>query len=297
MPTMNFNLIGAGRLGKTIIFSLLNSNLAELMALCNTTLESAHAAAKLLGAGKPISSLTELEPTDMLFITVPDDQIASIASILAEQQIIKPGTIVIHCSGVLSSAILDPLARLGCYTASLHPLKVFASSDTLDPNTFCGCYCTVEGAPQAVNALTPLFKHLGAILIAIQPEQKTIYHAAAVIASNYLVTLAATSTKLLEATGIDVKLARLMIQQLMQSSLNAVHEAGVPKDALTGPLARGDAHTIKHHIEALDELNETNIRQLYCATALATLPLTKLDVEQQKEMRALFMDWQAILTN
>lgn len=284
MLTMNFNLIGAGRLGKNLACSLLSSSLLELKALLNSTLASAHAAVQLVGEGRPIRSLTELEPADMLWITVPDDQIASIVSELAEKQILKPGTLVIHCSGVLSSEILDPLALLGCYTASLHPFKAFSTQ--LDPNAFRGCYCAVEGAPQAINTLTPLFTALGAILIAIKPEQKPVYHAAAVIASNYLVTLAATSGKLLVEAGVEAEIANQMIHQLMQSNLNNIKKTKNPEDALTGPLARGDTRTIKRHLEGI---NEANIRQFYCAAALATLSLTKLETKQQDEMREILV--------
>ncbi|OGV42144.1 MAG: hypothetical protein A3F46_07100 [Legionellales bacterium RIFCSPHIGHO2_12_FULL_42_9] len=287
---MNFSLIGAGRLGKSLAFSLLHDDLGELRDLCNTTLASAHTATKRLGAGRPISSLTKLKDTDILWITVPDEHIAAIANTLAEQHILKPGTVVVHCSGVLSSAVLNPLTQLGCHTASLHPFKAF-SLNQLDPNAFQGCYCALEGAPNAINTLSPLFKQLGAVLITIEPEKKAVYHAAAVIASNYLVTMAAISTKLLVEAGIDAAVAKRMIHQIMQSNLNNIEQAITPESALTGPIARGDTHTIKRHIKAL---NEASIRQLYATAALATLPLTQLEAAQQQEMRKLLRACQEI---
>ncbi len=230
-----------------------------------------------------MTSLNQLEPSDILWITVPDDQIAPLAKTLAETKIIAPGTLVVHCSGVLSSAVLTPLAQQGCYTASLHPLKVF-KNHPLESTAFHGCYCTLEGHPEATNILEPLFKALGAILVSIKPEQKTTYHAAAVIASNYVVTLASLGTQLLNETGIKANLAKLMIQQLMQSSLNAIETTSSLEDALTGPLARGDIRTIKSHMEGL---NEKNSRDFYRAAALATLPLTSLNTQQKKDMEEL----------
>ena len=280
---MNFNLIGAGCLGKNLAFSLINHKI-QLQTLCNTTLISSQTSTKLLGAGKPIASLTELGPSDLLWLTVPDDQITILVHTLAKNKILKPGTIVIHCSGVLSSACLDPLAHQGCWTASLHPLKVFSRSPPFVSNAFHDCYCALEGSPRAIKIIEPLFKALGAIPFSIQPEKKALYHAAAVITSNYLVTLATIGDQLFKKAGIDANLTKFMTQQLMQSSLNAIEKTVSIKDALTGPLARGDTHTIQHHLTAL---HDKRIRQFYCAAALATLPLTELDAKQKETLHAL----------
>ena len=166
----------------------------------------------------------------------------------------------------------------------MHPFKAFAASQPLDKNAWHGCYCALEGAPQAIQALSPLLTALKASIIPLKPKQKTKYHAAAVIASNYLITLAATGTKLLQEAGIEATTAKLLIQQLMQSSLNAFEKAKTPEEALTGPLARGDINTIKHHLATLEE---THIRDFYCAAALTTLPLTTLNAKQQETITTL----------
>ena len=283
MKRITFNLIGAGRLGKTLAVALTHNNVAELLSLYNPSLTSSQKVTQQLGTGKAIASLAELQPADMLWITAPDDQTSLIVHELVEKSSIRPGTIVVHCSGVLGSDILAPLAQLGCHTASLHPLKAFAKDD-INPMAFQGCYCAIEGSPQAITTLSNLFERLGAKLTAINPSKKAVYHAAAVISSNYLVTLAAEGIKLLEEAGIETDTAFAITQQLMQGSLQNIGKTRSPRQALTGPLVRGDKKTIQCHLE---NLNDPITKQLYCAAALATLPLTLLDETQRHEIEAL----------
>ena len=120
--------------------------------------------------------------------------------------------------------------------------------------------------------LNKYFTEMGAHIIPIAASNKVAYHAAAVIASNYLVTLAHCSTTLLETIGFDEKTARTLIYQLMQSSMNNLHQTDSPAQALTGPLARGDTRTIQQHLEAI---HTPEIQALYRAAGLATLPMIK----------------------
>lgn len=278
---MQFNVIGAGRLGKNLALALVNSGLAQLAAVCNTSLDSAEQAIQQIGSGFAVTSLAELPKVNLTFITTPDDLIFSIAQQLKEQ--VSSDSFIVHCSGVLSSAELMPLKTRGCHIASLHPLKAF-SKGNLDQRAFMHCDCVIEGDELAVEFLSPLFTKLGARIIPIKADGKTIYHAAAVIASNYLVTLAATAADLLQEAGIEAKLAQQMIVNLMTSSLNNVQQASEIKNALTGPLARGDLNTINRHLKAL---KNCFANELYRHAALATLPITDLDAKLKSALAVL----------
>ncbi|WP_019215637.1 Rossmann-like and DUF2520 domain-containing protein [Legionella tunisiensis] len=255
--------------------------MAQLAAVCNTSFGSAEQAVQQIGSGFPVASLTELPKVNLTFITTPDDLIPSIALQLKEQ--VPVDCFVVHCSGVLSSAELMPLKTRGCHIASIHPLKAFSKAN-LDQHAFTHCDCVIEGDQLAVELLTSLFTKLGARIIPIKAGGKTIYHAAAVIASNYLVTLAATANDLLQEAGIEAKLAQQMIVNLMASSLNNVQQATAIKKALTGPLARGDLNTINRHLKALDNCFAD---ELYRHAALATLPITDLDTELKSALTVL----------
>ena len=273
---MRFNVIGAGRLGKNLALSLLSRADCELVAVCNQSIQSAVDAVAELGAGLAVGSLTELPIVDVTFITAPDDRLAEIALSLRGVS----GTVV-HCSGALSSDVLTPLKGQGCLIASIHPLKAFRKNNT-QSNAFKDCDCVIEGDELAVDLLTTLFSDMGASVLPILAAKKASYHAAAVMASNYLVTLAGCAVELLMDSGLTETQANSMTQGLMQSSLNNLKHSNHVLEALTGPLSRGDMQTVHQHLQAI---KNPSINALYRAAGLATLPLTHLDVNVQDAFR------------
>lgn len=276
-----FNLVGAGRLGKSLAHALVQHQVASLNQLCSQQISHAEQTIKIIGAGTAVAKVAELASAPITFITVPDDRIAAVAAQLTQ---IQPGDCIIHCSGVLSSDILAPLVKQGAHIASFHPLKAFGAQQ-LDADCFNQCDCVVEGDAQAIAQLEGLFKPLGARFISLDRRHKAIYHSAAVLASNYLITLAAHAQQLFAAAAIDPIIAKAMVERLMQSNLDNIKQTQNISDALTGPLARGDKATIVQH---LDALAPTGSLALYQAAALATLPLTKLNSQQLLEFKALF---------
>jgi predicted short-subunit dehydrogenase-like oxidoreductase (DUF2520 family) len=279
---LNFNIIGAGRLGKAIAQALIASGQAQLNAVCNASFSKAKLAVEQIGFGTAVHSIADLPAADLTFITTPDDLIPQLAMLLAKDKILAPQSIVAHCSGVLSTTALAPLKVLGCHLASVHPLRAFKAGN-LDNSIFQGCDCVIEGDDEALNLISDLFRHLGARIIPIKQENKTVYHSAAVIASNYLVTLAATAIQLFNEAGIPASLAKQMTTNLMTSSLNNIENCEHPAAALTGPLQRGDINTITKHLDVLP----ASIKALYTSAALATLPLTTLSDEMKMRIKDL----------
>lgn len=158
------------------------------------------------------------------------------------------------------------------------------SQSQLNKEIFKGKECVAEGHTATLNLITQLFSALGTNIITVNTSQKPAYHAAAVIASNYLVTLAAKSTELLQQIGISQPLSRKIIDQLMHSSFANIQQAKTISDALTGPLARGDLSTVKLHLEALANSDSLS---LYKAVGLASLSLTSLEEHQASLLREL----------
>ncbi|AMP90910.1 Rossmann-like and DUF2520 domain-containing protein [Legionella pneumophila] len=280
---MNFNIIGAGRLGKNLSIAMSVNQIASLNSICNSNLTSARVACNEIGFGNAVAKISELSEADITWITCRDDSITDVVSILDDVQILKKGSLVIHCSGALNSSVLLPLKKQGCYIASLHPLKAFRSN-SLDSNAFKQVHCVIEGDSEACRWLKPAFEKLGASIIAIQPEMKAIYHAAATIASNYLVTLATYSEELLLQAGIQQPQSIKMLCDLMHSNIVNLSQADSIKSALTGPLARGDIQTISLHLEAI---KNSEINRLYKTMALATLPLVDLSLDRKEILRKI----------
>ena len=267
---VRFNIIGAGRLGKNLALALMSHCENELVAICNLRLNNAITTVAELGSGIAVEKLADLPAVDITFITSPDHCIAGIAA-----QLTMSEGIVVHCSGALSSDVLAPLKKQGCSIASIHPLKAFRKNN-LQSNALQDCDCVTEGDTLAVQQLTKLFTQAEARVIPIQADKKSTYHAAAVMASNYMVTLASCAVDLLLESGLSEEQAKNMTQALMDSSLKNLRDTPHIADALTGPLARGDVNTINQHLHAI---KTPHIDTLYRAAGLATLPLTHLDEE------------------
>lgn len=282
---MQFNLIGPGRVGLALAHALIHTGQYTLNAVYHPTMPRAQKATTLLGQGTPYDALHALPHADITFITTQDQHIELIAHALDNANHLKPKSLVVHMSGILSSNILMPLKTQDVIIGSLHPLKAFAEKERPEPDAFQAIDCAIEGEQAAIALLKNMVLALGANDFLIHPEQKASYHAAAIMASNYLVTLAAEASHLLEQAGVPEGETLTLCTRLMQTSLNNLKQAKSPEQALTGPLMRGDIHTIQQH---LDAVQTEDTKALYQAAGLTTLALTDLTPECSERMKALF---------
>jgi predicted short-subunit dehydrogenase-like oxidoreductase (DUF2520 family) len=280
---MKFNIIGAGRLGKNIALALSSAQIASVQSIVNRSVNSSERSCHEIGSGTFVSNIEDLPSANITWITTNDDSIRSIVSILAERAQLNPESLVIHCSGVLNSALLEPLKAQGCFIASFHPLKAFRTG-YVDANAFDKVECVVEGDEKACRWLRHSFTALGSNIITIKPDAKVAYHAAACMASNYLVTLASCSEQLLLQAGLTAEQAQKMIGKLMQGNLNNLQETKLIAEALTGPLMRGDKETLSLHLQAIANPILLNF---YKAAGLATLPLTQLPNDKKQSIANL----------
>lgn len=282
---MRCNVIGAGRLGKSLIFALKKFKIITLASVCNRNKHHALDITQKLNEGEATDSLDTLLPADITFITTPDDMLPSVVQILSEKKILLKNSMVVHCSGALDSRVLAPLQDIGCAIASIHPAKSFIESQ-LDENSFDKVFCVLEGDEPATTWLRNAFETMGAEVIEINPENKGLYHTACTMASNYLVTLFACSTALIHTTNIPEKKAKQLVQNLMLGTLENLIHSQQAKDALTGPLMRGDIETLSRHIHDLKSF--PIYEKLYRAAGLASLDLTSLTHENQDVIKKMF---------
>jgi predicted short-subunit dehydrogenase-like oxidoreductase (DUF2520 family) len=199
-------------------------------------------------------------------LAVGDDQIEEACASLA----LAPGAVVFHCSGAKSSAVLASARARGAFAASVHPVRSFADPATV-ADSFLGTWCGVEGDQAALDALAPALAAIGARTVAIDPTAKTLYHAASVFASNYLVTVMDAALSAYQAAGIPAQVARDMAGPLARETLENVMRLG-PGAALSGPIARGDMATVARQQQALDSW-DAETGDLYRALAAATVRL------------------------
>lgn len=244
------SIIGCGKVGQTLARLWVQHQTVQLLDILNTSTASGARAAAFAGAGRVASSYADLQATDIYLIAAPDDQIAACCDSLAKSGRLSAGSIVFHCSGALSSSILASASACGAAVASIHPIRSFAVPEKVAAD-FAGTYCGMEGDHAAVDVLAPIFAAIGAQTIAIKRENKVLYHAGAVFASNYLVTLLDTAVQTYAQAGIPQDVALKMMASLVRETSENVLQIG-PEQALTGPIARGDIAIVVKQYRAVN---------------------------------------------
>lgn len=266
------NAIGCGNVGKTLLHLWHKQQSAHPGEILNTSIASGIAAIDFIGEGSAISSPDEMKTADLFLIGCPDNSIAQCCETLTHTGLINDSTVVFHCSGALGSSELNSAAKAGASIASAHPVKSFAHYHD-STSTFAGTYCGLEGDEKATKLLRPLFEAIGGNTFLIDSASKTTYHAASVIACNYLVTLQETSLMIFEQSGIDRKLATKLLQPLVEGTVSNIFANG-PTAALTGPVARGDHSVVEKQITALLAMNKDQ-GELYKLMGKMTLELVR----------------------
>lgn len=279
MP-LTVNIIGAGKLGKTIGYLFHKNKLLNILGICNTSLESSHKAIDFIHAGIAASSISDLPLADITLITTPDYLIEKTCQELSHSPNLKKNSIVAHCSGALTSDVLISIKLKNCFIASIHPMISFADP-LLSIHQYRNIFCAVEGDKQALSILLPLFNSIGSITYEISKDKKVLYHAGSAFACNYLITLTQLALVCFEGAGIDTEKSMNIITSLMKGTVHNLEELKSPHKALTGPIQRGDFKTIKHHMNALKTIG---VNDIYAQLAKITLGLTNLNEETKTKI-------------
>ena len=221
-------------------------------------------AVRWIGAGTPETRFPEAAKTgDIVLLTVPDDAVAAVCAQVNTGRGFAVDQFVIHCCGGLSSEVLGAAAAAGALTASMHPMQSFATPDAARLD---GVFWAYEGDPEALPLVERMIEDLGGRGLKTTREGKALYHAGAVVASNYLVTLYDEAVRLLASAGIARDDAGAALAVLMEGTLANLKTLGSPA-ALTGPVARGDAAMVARHLAALP----ADARELYAMLGLRTV--------------------------
>ncbi|HUF67523.1 MAG TPA: Rossmann-like and DUF2520 domain-containing protein [Longimicrobiales bacterium] len=219
-----------------------------------------------------------------LIIAVPDSALGEVAWDLANSGPPPPGCSALHLSGALSTDVLSPLHAAGYSVGSLHPMQTVADP-WLSADRLTGIAFAIAGEPAAARVAHQLVNALNGMPLVIAATQRPVYHAAAVTASNYLVAVLASASRLLHAAGVPADQTLPALLPLVRGTLDNLEQLGVPA-ALTGPIARGDMDTVRLHLARLSPDDHT----LYCALGREVLRLARqagLDGQKADEMANL----------
>jgi predicted short-subunit dehydrogenase-like oxidoreductase (DUF2520 family) len=220
----------------------------------------------------------------IVILAVPDSALAEVAYDLAQAGAPPLGCAVFHLSGALSTEVLAPLHAGGYAVGSIHPMQAVADP-WLSGDRLMGAAFAVAGEPAAIAAARRLIDALSGRALVVPPARRPVYHAAAVVASNYLLALVSFAVRLMAQAGLSEEEAVPALLPLIRGTLDNLEKLGVPA-ALTGPIPRGDIDTIRLHLARLSEED----RLLYCALGRELLHLSRLaglDEQRAGEIEAL----------
>ncbi len=261
-----FVLIGAGRAGPSLAVGLQAAGW-ELVGCWSRTQERAERVASVLStqAYWGDDGLAVAAGVPVVVVAVVDDAIIPLSRALAT--LVSEESVVLHTSGsVPSTALVESGIRGFC--GSLHPLAALPDIVAVGVgpalHRLRGAFCAVEGDPHATALATTMAHAVGARPIAVETSGKTLYHGAAVLLSNYLVTLFDAATTMMERAGVERAQGRAMLFELARGALDNVASCEA-HDALTGPVRRGDTTTVAAHLHALDAAHLDDIGDIYRA--------------------------------
>lgn len=262
-PTLDVGVVGCGRVGSVLGAALRQAG-HRIVATSAISDDSKERAARML-PGVPLRSPDEIaRQAPVVLLCVPDDAIADLVSGLAAEDVWGVGHLVVHTSGFHGVDVLAPVVRAGGDAVAMHPAMTFGGTAG-DLDRLPGTPFALTASPGADLIGEALVVDLGGDPFRLPQDDRTAYHLALAHAANHLVTLVAQSQQILRGVGIDDP-SRLL-RPLLEAALEGALERG--DRALTGPVARGDLHTVRAHLAAVAD-QDADIAMAYRALAAAT---------------------------
>lgn len=242
-------IIGPGNLGSGLIAAL--SKQHRVLVGARNPDKTAQTLSQLINSQlEVLNPISAAQKADIVLLTVNDESIEQLAKQLSPE--LKQDAVLAHCSGSLDSEILEHSSSQ-YYVASVHPLNTFpkpAQSIQLLNDPEHGSFVFCEGDEHALQLLIPIFESIYFTAHTISKKSKPLYHAAAVFACNYLVTLMDASLSTAELAKINRDDYWQAIQPMLKNTLHNIDQKGT-EQSLSGPIARGDFDTVKKHIDLL----------------------------------------------
>lgn len=247
---LTIGIIGAGKLGTTLGIYLRRNGI-DVSGFYSRTDESAVMAADYTKTKAYHDIEMLVDASDTLFIATPDGEIGHVWDCIAGNGL--KDKIICHFSGSLSSHVFSNIEATGAFGCSIHPMYAF-SDKFKSFEQFSAACLTMEGQDKAVRMMRRLFENLGHQVFTVKAEDKMRYHAAAALASNYMVGLFQVSLDLLGTCGFTEEQSRKLLVPLVRNNVDTMLEKSTT-EALTGPVERGDMQTVEQHLEALEGMD------------------------------------------
>ncbi len=259
-------IIGAGPVGTTFGVCLAGQGYTVVGVSDINSAAAERLAARVPGCRVFANSQDLADAAEMVFITTADDFITTVCSGLKWRR----GQVVVHCSGASTVQALETAGRQGALVGAIHPCQSFAGVEQAIQN-LPGSTFAIEADEPVRSLLSAMARALNGDVVYLTSEDKMLYHAAAVIACNYFVTLEKLATDLWENFGKTPSDAVRAYMPLLKGTLANIEKTGFP-NCLTGPIARGDVATVQRHLAALAK-SAPAVVPLYKQLGLFTIPI------------------------
>lgn len=281
---VKLGFIGAGTVGSALAIRLSSKGYPVVAVSSRSQTSARNLASQIAGCQAVSENQYVAEAAELIFITTPDDAIPSVVAGVQWHS----GQSVVHCNGADSTEVLEPAKKQGARVGAFHPLQTFASVrqaiDNIPGSTFA-----IEAQEPLLSTLKEMATALDGHWVELKASDKVLYHAAAVIACNYMVTLVKLATDLWQTFSIPPQQATRALLPLIQGTINNINNVGIPR-CLTGPIARGDTGTITKHLNALQKAAPT-LLPVYRELGLQTIPVAlakgKIDEHKAEELQAI----------
>ena len=243
-----FAILGPGKAG-TAVGHLLRKAGHEITAVAGRRLEAARVAVSYTGGTATTDFAGAARGADCVLITTSDDAIETVCTAVSAAGGFRAGTKVVHTSGVGGLDILEAASRRGARVGCIHPIQTFADVDSAIEK-IPGSTFGVTADAEILTWADGIVGDLGGRPFHVPAEDKPLYHAAACMASNYLVTLMYLVEEVYGRMGLSRDDARRAFWPLVKGTIANVEARGtIP--SLTGPIARGDAGSIRKHLRGI----------------------------------------------
>jgi len=264
-------IIGAGRVGTAVAIALKDAGF-HIVGVASRGAEAESLARKVECERFGQDACKVISGADIVFITTPDREIEKVSREIAP--CIERGVLVAHTSGAYSSRILVPIGERGGLCLSMHPCQSFSDLSTA-AKRLRGCYFCLEGDNEAVRRGSLLAEAMKCGSFAVRSEDKTLYHVACSISSNYFIVLVEKALSIFEKIGIGRERSLEILMPLLKGTLDNIIDVGV-RNALTGPIERGEVETIRDELEVI----EASIPELKDAYVLLGKEALRIAVEK-----------------
>lgn len=265
---LGIGIIGAGKVGAVLGAALRGAGHAVVgvSAVSEASLERA----ELLLPDVPVLAVEDIvERSELVLLAVPDDALADLVTGLAATGAWQAGQLVAHTSGRFGTGVLAPVKAAGGIPLALHPAMTFTGM-SLDLARLSDCCFGVTADPAMLPIAQALVVEMGAEPVVIAEADRVLYHASLAHSANHMVTLVAQAAQILADIGVES--TSQVLGPLLRAALENALTSG--ESALTGPVARGDAGTVRAHAAALREYtldtSSSDVLDAYLAMSAST---------------------------